>query len=68
LRRRGAALDRSFSPHVTLLYRKGRAFVRPVKPIAWRAAEFVLIHSEIGRTRYRELGRWPLVAVQGSLF
>lgn len=68
LRRLGAALDREFSPHLTLLYRKGRPFVRAIQPIAWQATEFVLIHSHIGHSRHETLGRWPLAPMQGRLF
>ena len=49
-----------FSPHMTLSYRTGAPFSRPVAPIAWQAAEFVLIHSLIGRTVHEVIGRWPL--------
>lgn len=57
----------AFSPHVTLLYWAGQPFIRPVAPIAWQAAEFVLIHSLVGATRHNVLGRWPLVQRQQSL-
>lgn len=56
-----------FNPHVTLLYRKGRPFTRTIAPIDWNATDFVLIHSILGAHRHIELGRWPLVARQGSL-
>jgi len=50
----------AFTPHVTLSYADRRLPERPIRPIAWRAAEFVLIHSEVGRSIYHTLGRWPL--------
>lgn len=53
-------------PHVTLLYRAGRPFVRATDPICWTATEFVLIHSIVGGHRHIELGRWPLIERQGS--
>jgi 2'-5' RNA ligase len=31
-----------------------------VAPIAWRAREFVLVHSLLGQTRHIPLARWPL--------
>lgn len=49
-----------FNPHVTLAYADRRAPERPIRPITWRASEFVLIHSEVGRSIYHTLGRWPL--------
>ncbi|WP_109808946.1 2'-5' RNA ligase family protein [Sphingosinithalassobacter portus] len=59
--------DWQFSPHVTLGYRKQTPFTRGIAPIGWDSADFVLIHSVVGR-EYRELGRWPLVSRQGDLF
>lgn len=66
----GAGLFRRgwrFNPHVTLIYRPGMPFSAPVPPIAWEAAELVLIHSLLGETRHQELGRWPLVHQQLGL-
>lgn len=53
--------ERAFVPHVTLLYDARAIAPLPVEPLAWPADDFVLIHSLLGRTEYRELGRWPLV-------
>ena len=50
----------AFNPHVTLTYGDVRLPERPVTPIAWRATELLLIHSEVGRSRYNTLGRWML--------
>lgn len=50
----------SFNPHTTLCYREGDRFERAIPPVAWRAVDFVLIHSVVGATRHIELGRWPL--------
>ncbi|HEY0927490.1 2'-5' RNA ligase family protein [Brevundimonas sp.] len=50
-----------FNPHVTLMYGDARLPERAVAPISWRAAEVELIHSEVGRSTYHTLGRWPLV-------
>ena len=47
-------------PHVTLLYRYGWPLLEWADPLSWVATEFVLIHSHVGFTRHRELGRWPL--------
>ena len=49
-----------FTPHVTLSYADRRLAERPIRPISWRPEEFVLIHSEVGRSIYHTLGRWPL--------
>jgi len=39
-----------------------RTDCQPVEPFEWTVREFVLIHSLLGRTEYRVLGRWPLAA------
>lgn len=49
-----------FNPHVTLMYGDARLPERAVAPISWRATEVELIHSEVGRSTYHTLGRWPL--------
>lgn len=52
----------AFTPHVTLAYGDRRLPERGIDPVRWRATEFVLIHSEVGRSIYHTLGRWPLAA------
>lgn len=49
-----------FKPHVTLLYDRGGFAPKAVTPITWTVRDFILIHSWLGKTRYDELGRWPL--------
>ena len=49
-----------FDPHLTLLYDPKLSPGRVIEPIRWRVGEILLIHSEIGRNKYHELGRWPL--------
>jgi 2'-5' RNA ligase len=49
-----------FNPHVTLMYGDARLPDRAVAPISWRATEVELIHSEVGRSVYHTLGKWPL--------
>lgn len=49
-----------FSPHMTLSRGATRDFRMAIRPISWRAEEFVLIHSLVGRTEHRVLGRWRL--------
>lgn len=50
----------AFNPHVTLTYGDKQLPSQPIHPIGWRATEFLLIHSEVGRSTYHTLGRWPL--------
>jgi RNA 2',3'-cyclic 3'-phosphodiesterase len=50
----------SFTPHVTLLYDDLGVAPQAIEPIRWTAREFVLVHSELGRTRHHAVGRWPL--------
>lgn len=50
----------AFNPHVTLTYGDRRLPERAVDPVGWRPAEVLLIHSEVGRSTYHTLGRWPL--------
>lgn len=51
-----------FNPHVTLLYHPASIAGQPVEPVRWTVDELLLIHSELGRTKYNVLGRWPLIA------
>ena len=57
----GSKLERSFVPHVTLLYQSQDDLPDVViEPIAWTATEFVLIHSVFKQPDYRVIGRWLL--------
>ena len=49
-----------FHPHLTLLYREGVPFARPVAPIGWQVDELALVHSHVGLTHHDILARWPL--------
>lgn len=49
-----------FNPHVTLGYRDGLFFQKPIMPLAWNVQEMVLIHSLVGATQHTELARWAL--------
>lgn len=62
MRRVGLALRDSwrFNPHITLFYRDGKPFNRTVNGFRWQVDELVLIHSLVGRTEHRRLGRWAL--------
>lgn len=57
----------AFNPHMTLVYRPHQPFLRPIEPLAWEAAELVLVHSLVGRTQHNLLGRWPLQRRQMEL-
>ena len=50
----------AFTPHVTLLRDKRRLELKPIPPIEWTVAEFVLVHSLLGKTVHRHLARFPL--------
>lgn len=56
----GGATRGRFTPHVTLLRDGRRAPPRPIEPILWKVRELVLVHSLLGKTTHRHLGRWPL--------
>jgi len=58
--RAGLKVDPAFTPHVTLLYDDRAVAPQPIDPVAWTVREFALVHSLIGRTEHRVLGRWPL--------
>jgi 2'-5' RNA ligase len=49
-----------FVPHMTLLYGAKPVPVEAIRPIRLVVDEFVLIHSELGLTRYNIVDRWPL--------
>lgn len=57
-----ARREPAFVPHVTLLYDALTIAPQPIEPFGWTVREFLLIHSLLGRTEYRVLGRWPLPA------
>lgn len=50
----------AFTPHVTLAYGDRQLPEWTVDPVSWRPAEVLLLHSEVGRSTYHALGRWPL--------
>lgn len=56
----GRHVERRFTPHVTLLYDERTLAPEPVPPVGWTVREFVLIHSLLGKTEHRVLGRWSL--------
>jgi 2'-5' RNA ligase len=56
----GKWVDKSFTPHVTMLYDKRLVAEQAVEPIRWTVGGFTLIHSLLGRTQHVALGSWPL--------
>lgn len=51
-----------FTPHISLLYGARPMAQRSIRPVRWTVREFLLVHSEVGRTRHHRLGEWPLQA------
>ncbi|MFZ0269851.1 2'-5' RNA ligase family protein [Caulobacter sp.] len=56
----GKLADKSFTPHVTLLYDKRLVAEHAVAPIKWTVGGFSLIHSRLGRTEHIALAHWTL--------
>ncbi len=56
----GAATQGGFQPHITLTYDAVRAKPETVDPVVWTVCDFVLVHSQLGKTTHHHLGRWPL--------
>ena len=50
-----------FAAHATVAYDVRRCPEMPIAPLSWRVAEIQLIESWIGKTKYIQLGRWPLL-------
>lgn len=49
-----------FTPHMTLLYDDRVVKEQVIEPIHMPVADFALVHSLVGQSRYVELARWPL--------
>lgn len=56
----GKLVDKSFTPHVTMLYDKRLVAEQAITPIRWTVSGFTLIHSLLGRTEHIPLARWTL--------
>lgn len=58
----GAALrpDRSFTPHITLLYDRQVLPEQAITPISWTVSRFALVQSKLGRTQHVILREWDL--------
>ncbi len=53
-------VDKSFTPHVTMLYDQRLVAEEPIAPVTWRVDGFTLVHSLLGRTEHVPLQRWSL--------
>ena len=56
----GRHVTQGFEPHMTLFYGNRPIAERSIEPLGWRASEFALVHSLLGKTGRVALGRWPL--------
>lgn len=56
----GKLVDKSFTPHVTMLYDRRLVSDQTIAPIRWTVGGFTLIHSLLGRTEHVVLGNWAL--------
>jgi 2'-5' RNA ligase len=56
----GRSVANAFEPHVTLSYPTQSIEPEAVELVRWNAAEFVLVHSLLGKTTYIPLDRWAL--------
>jgi 2'-5' RNA ligase len=54
----GRLVDKSFTPHVTMLYDRRLVPEEPIAPVRWTVNGFTLIHSLLGRTEHVPLARW----------
>lgn len=52
--------DKSFTPHITLLYDGEVVPAQAVAPIRWTVDHFVLVRSKLGQTQHVVLRRWNL--------
>ena len=57
----GRPAERSFTPHMTLLYDELSVPPQTVETIHWTVRELVLVHSLLGKTVHKHLGCWPLL-------
>jgi 2'-5' RNA ligase len=60
LQNAGLRPQRGFTPHVTLMYSKIAFAEQVVDPSRWRATEFALVNSHVGKSHHEILGRWQL--------
>ncbi|KQY29795.1 2'-5' RNA ligase [Caulobacter sp. Root487D2Y] len=56
----GKLADKSFTPHVTMLYDRQLVAEQATAPVRWTVGGFTLVHSLLGRTEHVALGNWTL--------
>ena len=56
----GGATKGEFKPHMTLTYDEIRVKPMAIEPVSWTVRDFVLVHSQLGKTTHHHLGRWSL--------
>ncbi len=56
----GKRVDKSFTPHVTMLYDRDLVAEQAIAPVRWTVGGFTLVHSLLGRTEHVALGNWTL--------
>jgi len=56
----GAAMPKSFSPHLTLFYANRPIAPRSIAPIRWTVRDIALVQSVHGLGRYEIVKRWSL--------
>ncbi len=61
---RRSSSPRKFTPHLTLLYDQQKFATMSVTPVSWWVKEIVLVHSEVGATKYHRLECWELAGGQ----
>ena len=54
-------IRRAFTAHATIAYDVRRCPEMRIAPLSWRISEIQLIESWTGKTKYVQLGRWPLL-------
>lgn len=60
MRSQGLRVSKKFTPHMTLAYDRHVVAEHAIELVCWRAREFVLIRSHVGKGIYGVLGRWSL--------
>ncbi len=53
-------IQKSFTPHVTLLYDSRMISERSVSPLSWTVRNFALVHSPYGQSRHDEIAGFEL--------
>ena len=56
----GKWVDKTFTPHVTMLYDRQLIGEQAIEPVRWTVGGFTLVHSLLGRTEHIPLARWTL--------